>query len=133
MLIGMNELPRHRLRGSAVSPGSYPLPAFSRALLAGVLALAACATSGVGQTPDASGPADLVLRNGKIVTLDPARPDAQAVAARGDRIIAVGTNEEIARVTGRKTRVIELGGRLVVPGFIEGHGHFLSLGKARMV
>src|SRR5690349_7078728 len=77
---------------------------FGRVLLALVLALTACARSGVGQATEASRPADLVLRGGKVVTMDPARPEAQAVAAKGDRIIAVGTNEEIARLIGPQTR-----------------------------
>jgi predicted amidohydrolase YtcJ len=107
--------------------------AFGRVLLVLVLAATACARHSVGQATEASRSADLVLRGGKVVTMDPARPEAQAVAAQGDRIIAVGTNDEIARVTGPQTRVIELGGRLVVPGFIEGHGHFMSLGKSKMM
>lgn len=76
--------------------------------------------------------ADLVLRNGKIVTVDPARPQAQALAVRGDRIVALGSDAEIAKLTGPRTRVIDLHGRLAVPGFIEAHGHFMGLGQALM-
>jgi predicted amidohydrolase YtcJ len=76
--------------------------------------------------------ADLVLRNGRIVTMDPARPAARALAASGGRIVAVGSDEEIARHVGPRTEVIDLQGRLAVPGFIEGHGHFLGLGESRM-
>jgi len=97
---------------------SFPAKQRGRVLLAAVLALAACAPRSVGQASEAPRPADLVLRGGKVVTMDPARPEVQAVAAKGDQIIAVGTNDEIARLTGPQTRVIELGGRLVVPGFI---------------
>jgi predicted amidohydrolase YtcJ len=77
-------------------------------------------------------PADLVLRNGRIVTVDSARPTAQAMAVRGSRIVAIGTNAQINRYVGRNTRVIELAGRLAVPGLIEGHGHFMGLGEAKM-
>jgi predicted amidohydrolase YtcJ len=77
--------------------------------------------------------ADLVLTGGKVVTVDEARPRAEAVAIRGDRIEAVGSVEEIARYTGPGTRVIELAGKLVLPGFIEGHGHFLGLGQSKMM
>jgi hypothetical protein len=77
-------------------------------------------------------PADLVLRGGKVVTVDSTRPEAEAVAVRGDRIAAVGTDEEIAAYIGSETRVIELDGRLLIPGFIEGHAHYLSLGEARL-
>jgi predicted amidohydrolase YtcJ len=75
--------------------------------------------------------ADLVLRGGKIVTLDERQPEAEAVALRGQRIVAVGTAAKIASLVGPKTRVIELAGRVAMPGFIEGHGHFLSLGDSK--
>jgi predicted amidohydrolase YtcJ len=77
-------------------------------------------------------PADLVLRNGKIVTVDPDQPEAQAVAISGYTIAAVGTNDEIARYVGPNTQVIDLEGRLAIPGFIEGHGHYMGLGEAKM-
>jgi predicted amidohydrolase YtcJ len=77
--------------------------------------------------------ADLVLLHGKVVTLDEARPDAQALAVRGDRIVAVGSDDEIAGFVGSSTRVIDLSGRLAIPGLIEGHGHFMGLGRARLI
>jgi hypothetical protein len=76
--------------------------------------------------------ADLVLRGGRIVTLDAARPQAEALAARGDRIVAVGASRDIQPLVGAKTRVLDLGGALAVPGFIEGHGHFAAIGQAKM-
>jgi hypothetical protein len=76
--------------------------------------------------------ATLVLRGGKVVTLDDDRPAATAVAVNGDRIVAVGSDEEISRRIGDGTRVIDCGGRLVVPGFIEGHAHFISLGDSKL-
>ncbi|GBD32178.1 N-substituted formamide deformylase [bacterium HR33] len=78
-------------------------------------------------------PADLVLRNGKIVTVDSQVPLAQAVAIKGYTIVAVGSNRRINRYIGPETEVIDLEGRLAVPGFIEGHGHFMSLGRAKMI
>jgi predicted amidohydrolase YtcJ len=86
---------------------------------------------GAGDRPQK--PADLVLRNGRVVTVDPARPEAQAVAIQGDRIAAVGTDEEMARLIGPRTEVIDLGGKLAIPGFIESHGHFLDLGHAKTI
>lgn len=77
--------------------------------------------------------ADLVLRNGRIVTLDPAQPEATALAAAAGRILVVGDDDEVDPWVGEDTRVIDLEGRLAVPGFIEGHGHFLSLGHSRMI
>jgi predicted amidohydrolase YtcJ len=58
---------------------------------------------------------------------------AEAISIIGDRIAAVGASSEIERFVGPGTRVIDLGGRLVVPGFIEGHGHFMRLGEAQMI
>src|ERR1039458_9457231 len=78
------------------------------------------------------GPADLVLRNGKIVTMNPALPTVQALAVRGGTIAAVGTESVIAQWIGPKTKVIDLHGMLAIPGFIEGHGHFTGVGEFRM-
>ena len=61
---------------------------------------------------------DLVLRNGHIVTVDSTLPEAQAVAVRGYEIIAVGTDDEIDAYIGEETEVVDLNGRLAVPGFI---------------
>lgn len=77
--------------------------------------------------------ATLVLRNGKVVTVDSARPEAQAIAMRGAHIVAVGSNRDIERYVTDSTEVIDLNGRLVLPGFIESHGHFLNLGRAKMI
>lgn len=77
-------------------------------------------------------PADLVLRNGRIVTVDDRVPEAQALAARGGRIVAVGTTAEIVRYIGPATQVIDLNGRLAIPGFIEGHAHFTGIGENRV-
>ena len=77
-------------------------------------------------------PADLVLRNGKIVTVDQTRPQAQALAAKDGLIVAVGSDEELEPYIGDETRVIDLGGMLAVPGLIEGHGHYMSWGASLM-
>ncbi len=74
--------------------------------------------------------ADLVLRNGKVVTMDSRTPQGQAVAITGDRITAVGSNAEIQRYVGPATKVIDLHGHLAIPGFNESHGHFSGLGAA---
>ena len=76
--------------------------------------------------------ADLVIRNGKVVTMDSAKPVAQAVAVTHGRIDAVGSNAEIANYVGPSTKVIDLDGRLAIPGFIEGHGHFTGVGDFKM-
>ena len=108
----------------------YPPSRRALALLTLPLSLA---LPGCQSAPAASDAADLVLTGGRVVTVDDANPLAEAVAVRGDRILAVGTSAEIARHVGDDTEVVELGGRLVTPGFIESHGHFLSLGDSKMI
>ena len=68
-------------------------------------------------------PADLVVTNGKIITVDPGDSLAEAVAVRGNRIAAVGGAAEISTLTGPNTRVIDAGGKAVIPGLIDGHSH----------
>jgi predicted amidohydrolase YtcJ len=77
--------------------------------------------------------ATLVLLNGHVVTVDSSKPEAQAVAVAGDRIIAVGSDAEIRRLVTPATRVIDVQGRLVTPGFTDGHGHFTGLGESKLV
>lgn len=76
------------------------------------------------------GPAELVLRNGHVVTVDPAHPEAQAVAVTAGKILAVGSDEQIQTYVGSRTRVIDLKGRLLIPGFIDAHAHFMGMGEA---
>lgn len=75
----------------------------------------------------ASPPADLVLLHAKIWTGDPGKPEAQALAARGGRIVALGSDDEIAKRKGTETAVVNAAGRRVVPGFIDAHTH-MSMG-----
>ncbi len=69
---------------------------------------------------------NLVLVNGRIHTVDPARPEAEAIAVCGERIGAVGSTTEIRAMAGPDTREIDLGGRRVVPGFNDAHVHFID-------
>ncbi len=78
-------------------------------------------------------PADLVLRGGTVATVDSAIGIAEAIAVNGYRITAVGSNDEIAAYVGPETEVIELEGRFAMPGFIEGHGHYMSLGRSKQI
>jgi predicted amidohydrolase YtcJ len=72
--------------------------------------------------------ADLVLINGKIWTVNKSQPEAEAVAVWRDRILAIGTTAEIRKLAGPKTRVIDLNGKRVVPGFYDSHVHLLGSG-----
>jgi len=81
---------------------------------------------------DSVSSADLVLRNGRIITMDNRWPQVSALAVKGDRISAIGSDRDMLRYTGMETQVIDLKGMLTIPGFIEGHGHFYSLGASLM-
>lgn len=72
--------------------------------------------------------ADMVLVNGKIFTVNPAQPWAQAVAVRDGRFVAVGNDEEIRKLAGKDTEVIDLQGKLALPGFNDAHLHFTNGG-----
>ena len=63
--------------------------------------------------------------------MDSAKPEAEALAVRSDRIVAVGSNREIEQCIGPSTRTIDLAGKLAVPGFIDGHAHLLGIGEAK--
>ena len=81
---------------------------------------AGCST---GPAPQSAETADLVLYNGKIVTVDASFSIAQAVAIRGERFIAVGANDAVRASGGPNTKQIDLKGRTVIPGLIDGHLH----------
>ena len=76
--------------------------------------------------------ADLILTNGKVVTVEEGAPEAQAVAVRGDRIVAIGSSADIQKYSGAATKVIDLDGQLLIPGFTESHGHFTGIGQAEL-
>ena len=92
------------------------------------LALAAGLTA-CGGAPDGRPPADTIFTGGAIVTMDPARPSVEAVAVSGETIAAAGALDDVMALRGDATRVVELGDRALLPGFIDTHGHFLAVGR----
>jgi predicted amidohydrolase YtcJ len=76
----------------------------------------------IGILRDKLGP-DLIFRNGNIICMDPGNTTAEAVAVKGKKIIAIGSNKELESLAGKNTEVIDLSGRTVLPGFIESHFH----------
>jgi predicted amidohydrolase YtcJ len=92
-----------------------------------LLSLSAFAGSGI-----AAETADLVLKNAVVHTLDAENPGAEAVAIRGSRILAVGSDQEVEALVGPQTRIRDLGGHTVVPGFDDSHAHLLGIGFARL-
>lgn len=91
-----------------------------RALLMGACALLSAAGAAAQQPA-----ADIVLVNGKVVTVDDRFAITQAIAVRDKRVMAVGTTAEINKLKGGQTRVIDLGGRTVIPGLIDNHSHWI--------
>lgn len=73
-------------------------------------------------------PADMIIRGGKIYTVDDGQPVVEAVAVKGNKIIFVGSERAVERYEGENTRIIDLAGRIMTPGFIEGHGHIMGVG-----
>jgi len=92
----------------------------SGGLAAVLLAFSLCAPASARAAP-----ADTILLNGKIVTVDDRNSIAQAVAVRGQRIVAVGSNADVLELQGRGTKLVDLKRRTVIPGLIDNHAHFI--------
>ncbi len=73
-------------------------------------------------------PADLLILGGKIYTMNEDDPVVEAVAVRGDKIVFAGSEEEARKYAHENTQIIDLEGKVMTPGFIEGHGHFMGVG-----
>lgn len=97
-------------------------------LLAAALVLAAAPAA--AQAPRTAAPADLIVVNALVHTADAARPQAQAFAVRDGRVVFVGSTREAEVLAGRGTQRLDLGGRTVIPGMVDAHGHLAGLGDA---
>ncbi|MEO8193366.1 MAG: amidohydrolase family protein [Gemmatimonadales bacterium] len=91
--------------------------------------------SAFAQTPPASaavsrpvGPADLVVVNGRVYTVDPSRPMVSAFAVKAGRILFAGTDREVRSLAGTRTRVVDARGMTIIPGMVDAHAHLLGLG-----
>jgi predicted amidohydrolase YtcJ len=105
---------------------TYPRRFATCALIAGL------STLWIGCSRPSAELADLVLHNGKVVTVDEAVPGGEAVAVRDGKILAVGSDAEIDAFIGSNTEVIDLEGQLAVPGFIDSHVHFSGIGTSQL-
>jgi predicted amidohydrolase YtcJ len=76
--------------------------------------------------------ADTIIHNGTIYTVDPSRPLAGAVATKAGKILFVGSMEEAGSFRGNQTKMIDLQGSTMTPGFIEGHAHFMGVGQSKL-
>ena len=100
------------------------------AILPLVAVVAACGSD--SGSADPSEAADLVLLNGTIATVDETQPSAQALAAKDGRIVAIGSDADVEGFIGEDTEVIDLEGRFAMPGFIEGHAHYMGVGQSKL-
>jgi len=102
---------------------------FSNLLIRFIGLCALFASSLLGQEP---GPqkADLILHNGKILTVDDNFSTADAVAVSGQRILAVGRDADILKLAGSSTQVIDLKGRMAIPGLVDTHRHIYAYAEA---
>jgi predicted amidohydrolase YtcJ len=93
-----------------------------------------CSSPAVAASDAASQPADVIVTNARIYTVNPQQKWAEAIAIRGDKIVAVGERKQIEALRGPATRVIDAGQRLLLPGFTDCHIHFMdgSLGLTRV-
>jgi hypothetical protein len=89
------------------------------------LFLIALVIAGCGRKKTA---ADLIIQGGKIYTMNAQQPEVEAVAVAGGKIIYAGDADGVVEFQGEKTNSIDLKGRTMTPGLIEGHGHFMGLG-----
>jgi predicted amidohydrolase YtcJ len=85
---------------------------------------------GTAVSAQPSAPVDLIVHNAVIYTVNPAQPQAKAIAVRGDRIVLVGDDAAALALKGPSTRVVDAGGKTVVPGLHDAHGHFTGLGAS---
>ena len=95
----------------------------SLSVLASLFAL----VPGSGEAQRTGTPADVIFFNGRVLTMERARPRAQALAIRGDTIVGVGSNERIRSFRGPDTIAVNLRGRTLLPGFVDAHAHSLGL------
>src|SRR5271154_6096230 len=86
------------------------------------------ATSVAGAVPASANPADWLFVNGKIITLDDASSVSEALAVEAGHVAAIGSSKELRKLAGPATKVIDLGGRTIIPGLIDSHIHAIRAG-----
>ena len=77
--------------------------------------------------------ADLILLNGNVITMEPDKPRASAIAVKGDRILKVGSDKEIKELSAPGCKTVDLNGKTVIPGLIDAHLHFISIGQSKRI
>jgi hypothetical protein len=93
--------------------------------ICGLLLITGCATHG---DKTAGVAADTIYTGGNIITINDAAPSAEALAVKDGKILAVGAKADVLKLKGDATKLVDLGGKTLLPGFVDGHGHFLNVG-----
>jgi hypothetical protein len=83
---------------------------------------------GCKSSPNPAATADLIYTNGNVITIDDSHPSAKAVAIKDGKILLAGSDEDVLRAKGENTQVIDLAGKTIIPGFVDGHSHFSLVG-----
>lgn len=115
------------------SSAQASLPRLPIVLLLALLIVSGCARPAEETSSANATPADIILHNGVVISVDSENRQYEAIALRQGKIQALGSTKALKTRIGPETSVIDLKGRTVIPGFIEGHGHFLSLGRAQQI
>ncbi|HEY7697844.1 MAG TPA: hypothetical protein VIE88_05475, partial [Vicinamibacteria bacterium] len=113
----------------------YTRSEFLRLSTAGVAGLGLASSAEqtrAGATIDATGP-DLVLVNGRVITMDDSLPRAEAFAVKNGRFVAIGSNDDVRNVASRETSILDAEGMTVTPGFIDAHSHPAQGGVRELV
>jgi predicted amidohydrolase YtcJ len=100
-----------------------------RAVVRIVLTMCLCGL--LGSSTARAGQADIILVGANVLTVEPSQPKAEAVALTGATIRAVGSSQEVQRLAGPKTRIVDLRGRTVIPGLMDAHVHLLAVDQNR--
>ncbi len=97
-------------------------------ILSAVLASSIALTLGCKSSPSPANTADLIYTNGNVITMDDSHPSAKGVAIKDGKILLTGSDEDVLKAKGDKTQVIDLGGKTMIPGFVDSHSHFSAVG-----
>lgn len=118
---------RRRETQKLIAPQMKPNPRLKSTIIAlcGLLLIAGCATHGDKTNANS---ADTIYTGGNIITVNDAAPSAEALAVRDGKILAVGAKADVLKTKGDATKVVDLGGKTLIPGFVDGHGHFCEVG-----
>jgi len=101
-------------------------------VLSAVLASSLAFMLGCKSSPTPANTADVIYTNGNILTMDDSHPSANGVAIKDGKILLVGSNEDVLKAKGDNTGVIDLGGKTMIPGFVDSHSHFSTVGLQAM-